>query len=500
MMDVAAQPAAVEGGWWERAAGLAQPLGVWLYGFLVVALTAGSAGGYLPTTHGWTAVITLWLAAVTLMVRDRVEVSTPAVVLLGALAAFTAWMTLSAAFWSPSPTSAMHEVQRNLAYLGIVAAGLALTSRRLAPLLAGGVLAGVVLQCLYALGTRVLPDRLGAFDSEAFGYRLSLPITYWNGLGIFAVMGMLLALGFAARARSTGARAAAAAALPLLATANYFTFSRGAWIALAVGLVVALVIDARRLQLIACVLVLAPWTVVAVHAASNREALTTRDATLAAATDEGHSLLPLLLALACASGAAAAAFAFAERRIEIPRAVRAAFAAVVAAALLGGAALFTERHGPPWEVADRMWTSFTGAPTKTGPDLSERIFQLSNNGRLDLWTTSWESFEHDRALGSGAGTFWQQWAANGDRRFNTTEGHSLYAETLGELGIPGLVLVVLLVAMPLVAGVRARRTAFVPAVTGAFAAWVAHAGVDWDWELVGVTGVALLCGTALVSA
>ena len=44
-----------------------------LYGFLVVALVAGSAGGYRETTWGWTALATLWLGAVVLVARERVE-------------------------------------------------------------------------------------------------------------------------------------------------------------------------------------------------------------------------------------------------------------------------------------------------------------------------------------------------------------------------------------------------------------------------------------------
>jgi hypothetical protein len=53
---------------------------------------------------------------------------------------------------------------------------------------------------------------------------------------------------------------------------------------------------------------------------------------------------------------------------------------------------------------------------------------------------------------------------------------------------------------PVAAVLRARRRGLVPAAAGAYLAWAAHAGVDWDWELMGVTGTALLCGVALVAA
>ena len=161
----------------ERARALLEPAGVGVFGFLVVALVAGSTGGFLPTTQGWAAVLTLWLAAVAFLVRERGTPSIPALLLGGGLLAFTAWTALSAAFWSASPTSSMLEVLRNASYLGIVAAGIAVTSRRTTVALLGGVLAAVWLLSLYALGTRLLPDRFGEFDSSAYGYRLAAPIT-----------------------------------------------------------------------------------------------------------------------------------------------------------------------------------------------------------------------------------------------------------------------------------------------------------------------------------
>ena len=48
-------------------------LGAAAYGFLVVALVAASAGGYSQTTWGWAALATLWLGAVVLLARERIE-------------------------------------------------------------------------------------------------------------------------------------------------------------------------------------------------------------------------------------------------------------------------------------------------------------------------------------------------------------------------------------------------------------------------------------------
>src|SRR5207249_9481586 len=126
---------------------------------------------------------------------------------------------------------------------------------------------------------------------------------YWNALGLYAAMGMLLALGFAARGRYLITRLLAAASLVLLAPTLYFTYSRGAWIVLGIGLVAAIAFDAARLQLVTTVLVVAPAPVVAILAASRLRGLTHTDSPLARATHDGHRLALVLLALAAVGAA-----------------------------------------------------------------------------------------------------------------------------------------------------------------------------------------------------
>jgi Flp pilus assembly protein TadD len=54
--------------------------------------------------------------------------------------------------------------------------------------------------------------------------------------------------------------------------------------------------------------------------------------------------------------------------------------------------------------------------------------------------------------------------------------------------------------VPLVALQQARRHPFVPAAAGAYAAYLVHTGVDWDWELPAVTLAGLLCGASILLA
>src|SRR5205823_2380115 len=78
--------------------------------------------------------------------------------------------------------------------------------------------------------------------------------------------------------------------------------------------------------------------------------------------------------------------------------------------------------------------------------------------------------------------------------------HSLYLERLAEEGPAGLVLVVLVFVLPLAAAVRYRDDPVVLTSAGALMAFTLHAGFDWDWEMPAVTGMALVCATAIVLA
>ena len=75
------------------------------------------------------------------------------------------------------------------------------------------------------------------------------------------------------------------------------------------------------------------------------------------------------------------------------------------------------------------------------------------------------------------------------------DAHSLYLETLAELGLVGLGLLVLVLAPPLAGAFRGASAA----AAGGYVAFLVHAGVDWDWEMPAVTIAGLFCGAALMN-
>jgi O-antigen ligase len=463
---------------------------------LVLGILAAANGGYFPTSWGWSALVLAWGAVMALLLRKGISLSRGELWLLGAASAFVAWLGLSI-LWSTARTESVDELERMLVYLcGLAALLLLVRSSSVAQLLAG-ITVAIGLVSAYALATRLFPDRIGTFDSIA-GYRLSDPVGYWNALGVLAAIGALLAVGFAVRDGRTWARAAAAMSLPVFALTIEFTFSRGSWIALAAGLAATVAFEPRRLQLVACLLALAPLAAVGVWFASRSAALTTKNSSLPRAVSEGHRLALVLAGLALASGAVVGGLAFLEKRIPVGERAQRMAAFVLVGTLLAVGAGVVGAYGGPVSIARKAVHSFESRPAR-GAHLSGRVFSLSSDGRIDLWRAAWHEFASRPVLGGGAGTYEQYWRQHRPTSLDVRDAHSLYLETLAELGLVGLALLVLVLALPL-AAVRSRRLPLVPAALGAYVAFLVHAGVDWDWEMPAVTLGGFACGAAALVA
>jgi len=475
-------------------------LSLWL---LPPALAAGTVGGlsaanggYFGGTRAWAALALLWLALLALLLRSDVATGALGLVFAGALVLFAGWTALSI-LWTSSVTLTVSDSQKMLVYVGLVVAALLVLRRRSVPSVLAGTLIGISAVCAYALATRLFPERLGTFDPLA-GYRLETPTGYWNGLGLLAAMGALLAAGLAARAERPWGRAAAAAPLPLLMATLFFTFSRGAWVALAVGFLAAWLLDPRRLQLLAATLVLAPFAALVVWLGNRSHALTSTTGLLADATHEGHRLAVWVVVLGAGAAGVAAVFGLVEARWSAPRVLRVAFASLLALAVVAGAAAVWSRYGSPSSLARRGYDSFLASPKGVNGNLAGRLLDLSSNGRVDLWHAAWREFVHHPIAGTGAGTFQVWWYMHRPYDAHVLDAHGLYQQTAAELGVVGFVLLLVLLAAPLVAAVWARRNPIVPVALGAYVAFLVHNAYDWDWQLTGIGAAGLLCATALV--
>jgi len=167
-------------------------------------------------------------------------------------------------------------------------------------------------------------------------------------------------------------------------------------------------------------------------------------------------------------------------------------AAIVAAGLV--------KVGGPRAAVHRAYHAFNAPAPLVKTNASQRLFSLSGSNRSEYWRVAWREYEDHPWLGGGAGSYQRFWLRNRRNSLPVLDAHSLYLETLAELGPLGLVLLLGALALPLGVVPAARRHPLAAAAFGAYIAFLLHAAIDWDWEMTAVTVAALVCGAALLLA
>jgi O-antigen ligase len=417
---------------------------------LVLVALSFAHGGYFADTWGWTTACLGCLAAASLAFRKNLDLGRTELFLLAALGGF-ALLTALGAFWSENPAASLREAQRAALYVAGATALLVATPRhgqRAVTLALASVLTGVV---GFAVVRGLTYGQSGGASSPLVG-----SLGYANALGILAALAILLVVGIATHERGW-IQTVTFAALVLLSVGLLLTASRGAWFALALGLAVEAALDSRRSRLLSTIAVAAIPAAVA--------------AWIAAGWSESHDARPELaaatLGIALLAGICGPALAAA---LDRPRARAVGFAAL-AASLCAAAALIV-----------------AGASNPLGGD------------RPSYWRVALQEYRSHPVLGSGPGTFARYWRADRPIPVGAQDAHSLYLETLAEGGPFSLLVLLAALGAPLFACVRARRLRFVPAAGAAYAAFVIHLGIDWDWEMPVVTLAGLFCGGAVLVA
>jgi hypothetical protein len=466
---------------------------------LSVTAISFTHGGYFAREWGWALLAFALVSLLAVLARDRLGLGRLEVLAIALLSAFTGWTALST-LWSVSAAQPVLATERTLVYAAALPAVLLLTrSPRGSASLVAGVIGSATAVCGYALVSRFVPGTVTVYPPPD-GYQLQEPIGYWNGLAILAAMGAVATAGMAAEGRTRTGRTFAAAALPLLVTALYFTFSRGGVLALVAGAFVALAVTRRRLHLLAVFALLAPAAALAVWYASRLPALTRAGSSLSDARSAGWRAGAVLMAGIALAAAVGFLLPTLERRVRISAPVQ----RLVGAALIGAVALVAVaglvRAGGPSGIASRLSASFNRSLPQTGGDLNRRLASFSSDGRADYWRVAWREVRAHPVLGGGSGSYERYWHRYRPTAFEAQNAHNLYLETLAELGPIGLALLLATFTVPFVSAARNRAGPGVTAAAGAFAAFIAHAAVDWDFQIVAVTLAALFCAAALLAA
>lgn len=469
---------------------------------LALAVVVGMGfhnGSYFATSWGWQSIVFLALGVTGLVFMVSVPVFGLQALFLAGVAAFVAWVGLSA-LWTESVPGSVRELERDVVYVSLAFA-LAVFGRYLSPRgLTLGILTGITVVAGYALATRLFPTHF-APPEQIFSYQLAVPLGYWNALGLLGAMGMILAVGVVGHATVPVLRMAAGAATCIIAPATLFTFSRGAWVAAAIGLVAMLALDRRRIDLTAAVVAIAVPVGLLVWLGVTSWPLTEERATVAEQVQSGRRYALAVVLLACVAAVFGELAHRAIARLDPGPVAERRFGIGLCTATLVVVAALVVSLGGPVRAVDRGWSAFTGGFNVSEDNLGNRFRSFSNNGRIEHWRVAVEDYRADPILGSGAGTYEQAWYSLRRNDLTARDAHSLYLEVLAELGPIGLLLLTATLAVPFVGYVRARSTPYVPAAAGAYSAFAVHAGIDWDWEVVGLTATALMVGSVgLVAA
>ena len=225
--------------------------------FVAITPVAAGQGGYFPVAWGWMGLAYAWVGATALVLRREIRLSRAEIAMAAGALLVVLW-TVATLFWTSNTTSTMLVAEHVLAYLAFVAALLVACERGSAIGLLVGTWAAITTVALYSLATHLGPAVFGFYQDPLQPGRLFQPVGYWNALGIFCVMGIALALGLVDRRGPVVLRAVAAASIAPLAATTYFTFSRGSWIALAVGVAWVIALNPHRLRYLATALLVLP--------------------------------------------------------------------------------------------------------------------------------------------------------------------------------------------------------------------------------------------------
>jgi O-antigen ligase len=464
----------------------------------LIVFTGFNAGGYFPATPAILAIVLAQiLLARIVQARHPFEgLTLSTLVALGALAAYALMMLLST-LWSHASGRALIEFDRAWMYLLVLLllGSVRATTENLRWLVRG-LLLGASVVCLAGLTSRVLPN-VWPTAPDVSNQRLSYPVTYWNTLGLLAALGIVLAFHLSCTlSERRPVRVLAAGVLPLLAATLFFTFSRGAIAAGAIGLVVY-VLFARPRALLGGVLATVPPTAVLIVVAYHANLLDTVDPTTPAAVSQGHHVA--LVAGLCVFASAALCMLCALlldrrllRRSLVPRGMRASTRRAVIASALCAAVALGIALGAPHAIA-HDWSRFiSGAAPRGGHDLRQRLTDPSNDGRTDLWRVALNGFTASPLHGYGTGMYQTLWDRGRPRFTYTINAHSLYLQAMAELGVPGIALLAILVGavlggLALRVCARGPRRSLYGVLLACAVVWAVRAGVDWDWEMPVVT-------------
>lgn len=472
---------------------------------LAVVGIALADGGYGLTARGVVAVAVWWAIILGLgLALLPFRRPTRAAYLSGGLLAGLGLLAALSIAWSASPERSFIEFDRVALYLGIfILAVLASTRSSLARWI-DGLAIGIVVVGLLALTSRLFPGFVpgsGEVTSIANARaRLAFPLGYWNALGMLLAIGFPLLLRSAVVARRGLTRGLAVGVIPALSAAIYLTSSRGAIGAALIAVAAFLVVARPRASAIWAALCAGAGSAAAVAALKTRGALVDRPFNDPALTTAQGRVFALVAVAVCVGAGVLYVAGIATGRsrasplpsLRLGRAGRIALGGLVAAALVA-----VVLAANPGQMIDGFKQAGFGQGGRQGT--AGHLLSANGGGRYQFWSAAVDQFQANPILGGGAGAYEFWWAANPRFPYFVRDAHSLWLETLGELGIVGLALLVgafgygILTAFRRAGGRDGTERVTIAALSAVVLGWAFAAAIDWMWEMTVVSAVAVVC-------
>jgi hypothetical protein len=418
---------------------------------------------------------------------------------LTALGGLAVW-ALASIGWAGVRGDAWNGANRTLLYLAAFILFL---------LLPWGARSATFVLTTYALGTAAiaaLAVRHAAAAPDRFiDGRLSFPTGYPNANAALFLSAFWVALVLATR-RSVPipVRFAAAAAAAFLPQAAMLSQSRGSAVAFSLTGLALLIALPGRIRTGAGVA-----AATAIVALTWRTHLAVFDAASSGdALERALGRSGIVMAVSAAAVALAAlGWAVVDNRVTIsPRGTRLLErAAGAVAALLVLVAVVVVVASQPVARAEQAWTNFTAVDATNS---SERHFSLGvGSNRHDFWRVAISRFQDRPVIGVGADNFAVDYVRERRSIEEPAYPHSLWVMILSQLGVVGAALFLAFLVPVTIAALPRRRDEPATAAAGGAALagaayFVAHASVDWFWEIpaLGAPALALLGLAAAVRA
>ena len=128
------------------------------------------------------------------------------------------------------------------------------------------------------------------------------------------------------------------------------------------------------------------------------------------------------------------------------------------------------------------------------------------SGRYDIFRVALDEAKAEPLLGTGAGGFQYAYMRERESGTDLQDAHSFELEILSELGIPGLLMLMVGLGAAVAGAWRSRRagpqaSALTAIALATFAYWFLHSSVDWFWAYPAITALVFaLLGAACAPA